>query len=280
MKTIATTLATAAFVLCTALAPDAAYAGRGGSASKIQNAVSSGSVDAIIAEIERAESLNCEACIQLVTNLTEHARYEVREVAGWWFAKRPALAKALAEGFVADLASGNSIAVRNAADFLGATVTYTALPALRTAITRSDLTAEAKRALVRAVLALAHQDGNPVLTTAMADRDASVRAAAVTAWRDIRGQQSAAPVVGLLADPDAKVRAAAATVVGAMAEASARAALEGLLAGDADPFVRRNAAWALGKLGQSASRAVLTSATLDKSGLVRMTAKAALAQLR
>jgi HEAT repeat protein len=44
--------------------------------------------------------------------------------------------------------------------------------------------------------------------------------------------------------------------------------------------VRRNAAWALGKLGQSASRDVLYAAQTDASGLVRMTAKAALAALR
>nr|MBA3817892.1 HEAT repeat domain-containing protein [Deltaproteobacteria bacterium] len=50
--------------------------------------------------------------------------------------------------------------------------------------------------------------------------------------------------------------------------------------GDTDAFVRRNAAWALGRLGDAASRSALTRATTDLSGLVRMTAKAALAQLR
>jgi len=278
MKTnIGNWLAAVAFVLAAA-AP--AHAGKGGSARNIQTAVASGSVDAIIAEVERAEALNCDACVQLVTNLTAHSRYEVREVAAWWFAKRPALAKALAEGFVADLGSASSLEVRNAADFLGATITYTSLPALRATIKRTDLTADAKIALVRAVRTMAHQDGNPVLISAMADGDAGVRAAAVAAWREIRGQQDATPVAGLLVDGNAKVRAEAAAVVGALRAVTARAALEGLLAGDADPFVRRNAAWALGRLGQSASREVLVRATTDTSGLVRMTAKAALASLR
>ena len=226
------------------------------------------------------EGLNCGECVQLITNLTEDERYEVREVAAWWFAKRPAMAKMMAEGFVADLGTGSSLAVRNAADFLGATITFTALPQLRAAITRTDLSADAKVALVRAVKTMAHIDGNFVLLTAMGDADAKVRAAAVNAWREIRGQTSASPVVALLGDRDATVRAEAATIVGAMLDATALVSLQQLVATDADPIVRRNAAWALGKLGQSASRDVLAAATTDKSGLVRMVAKASLAQLR
>ncbi|HLL21571.1 MAG TPA: HEAT repeat domain-containing protein [Kofleriaceae bacterium] len=276
MKNIGTKLAA---VACLLLATPA-FAGKGGSAQSVRAAIHSGSVDAIIAEVERVEGLNCGDCVQLVTNLTEDNRYEVREVAAWWFAKRPAMAKMLAEGFVADLGTGGSIAVRNAADFLGATITFTSLPTMRQAITRTDLDAGAKRALVRAVKTMAHVDGNFVLLTAMGDADAKVRADAVSAWREIRGQQSASPVVALLADPDAAVRAEAATVVGAMTDATARASLEHLLVTDADPYVRRNAAWALGKLGQSASRDALRAAASDSSGLVRMTAKAALASLR
>ena len=257
-----------------------AFAGKGGSASKIQSAIKSGSVDAIIAEVERAEGLACGECVQLVTNLTEDSRYEVREVAAWWFAKRPAMAKMLAEGFVQDLGNGSSIAVRNAADFLGATITFTSLPSLRSAITRTDLDSEAKLALVRAVKTLAHKDGNFVLLTAMGDADAHVRAAAVNAWREMRGQTSAFPVVALLSDSDATVRAEAATIVGAMVDQMGRAQLEQLLATDKDAIVRRNAAWALGKLGSISSRDVLYAATNDSSGLVRMTAKAALATLR
>ena len=39
-----------------------AHAGRGGSASRIRNAVATHSVDAIVAEIERAEHLVCQDC--------------------------------------------------------------------------------------------------------------------------------------------------------------------------------------------------------------------------
>jgi HEAT repeat protein len=87
-------------------------------------------------------------------------------------------------------------------------------------------------------------------------------------------------VVPLLGDSDANVRAQAAAVIGGMREQGARATLEALVTSDPDPFVRRNAAWALGQLGNSASSAALLRATTDTSGLVRGVAKASLASLR
>jgi HEAT repeat protein len=241
--------------------------------------VSSGSTDAVIAEVERAESLLCPECIQTMTNLTEDSRFAVREVAAWWFARRPGLKDMLATQFAGDLPTGDTIKVRNAADFLGRTKTYTALPQLRAAIHRGDLGVEAKIALVRAAGFMAHINGNEVLTTAMTDGDASVRAAAVVAWRDVLGQSTAQPVVALLGDSDANVRAQAAGVIGGMTEQSARGTLEALVVRDPDSTVRRNAAWALGQLGNAGSRAALLQAITDKSGLVRGVAKAALAGL-
>ena len=268
-----------AAVGCLVLAASPALAGKGGSAAAIRAAVASTSTDAIIAEIERAESLICDECIQTITGLTEDSRFAVREVAAWWFARRPGLKDMLATQFLADLPSGDTIKVRNAADFLGRTRTFTALPQLRAAIHRSDLGVEARLALVRAVGFMAHTSGNEVLTTAMADADAAVRAAAVVAWRDMLDQSTALPVVALLGDRDANVRAQAAGVVGGMREQSARGTLEALVVGDGDSVVRRNAAWALGQLGNAGSRAALVQASTDKSGLVRGVARAALAQL-
>ena len=68
-----------------------AFAGKGGSAALITQAIHSGSTDAIIAEVERTEALMCEDCVTHGDRLTEDNRYAVREVAAWWFAKRPAL---------------------------------------------------------------------------------------------------------------------------------------------------------------------------------------------
>ena len=87
-------------------------------------------------------------------------------------------------------------------------------------------------------------------------------------------------VVGLLADSSAEVRAAAATTVGGMGHVAAAAQLETMVVSDPDPIVRRNAAWALGKLQQPSSKAALAAAVTDKSGLVRMTARASLASIR
>jgi hypothetical protein len=276
MKNIVIKIAAVGFL---ALAPSVALAGKGGSATAIQAAVNSTSVDAIIAEVERAESLICEECLQVMTGLTEDSRFPVREVAAWWFARRPALRDMLVTQFVADLPRGNTVQVRNAADFLGRTRMFSALPQLRAAAQRSDVGVEGRLALVRAVGFMAHTSGNPVLTIGMADSDPSVRAAAVVAWRDMLGQQNAQPIVGLLNDSDANVRAQAAGVVGGMAEQSGRGALEVLVVGDPDSVVRRNAAWALGQLGNAASRTALVQATSDKSALVRGVAKASLAQL-
>lgn len=278
MKNIGMKLA--AVVLTFAASATPALAGKGGSNGRIVEAVRSGSVDAIVAEVERAEGLICEECVQTMINLTEDDRLEVREVAAWWFAKRPGSKDIMVAQMKDDLKIGDSTHVRNAADFVGYVRDYTTLPALRTAIARGNLSTEAKVAIVRAVGYMAHLDGNGILKTAMADGDATVRAAAVTAWRDVLGQLDAAPVVGLLSDADANVRAKAATVVGAYGEASARSSLETLVVSDSDAYVRRNAAWALGKIGSAQSTQALTAAANDKSGLVSGYAKAALATLK
>ena len=277
MNTIGKKLAAVAFTIFIA-AP--AFAGVGGSAGKINSAVQSGSVDAIVAEVERAENLMCPDCIGTMIRLLEDDRFAVREVAAWWFAKRPGAKNQLATTFKAELTTASSVDVRNAADFLGRVRQFDALPQLRVAIKRTDLSVDAKLSIVRAVTYMAHPDGNSVLLTALDDGDAAVRAAAVTGWREILGQLDVKPLVSKLADSDAKVRAAAATVIGAYGEPSARTMLEQLVVSDGDAFVRRNAAWALGQIGSLESAVALRTATQDSSGIVRGFASAALASLR
>ena len=257
-----------------------ADAGRGGSASRITTAAATGSVDAIVAEVERAERLPCDACVPVVMDLLDHDRYEVREVAGWWFARRANLRTELATRATADLAGGDSRLARNGADLLGSFMHPSAIPALTAAVGRTQLTAEARLAAVRALGMIGHPRGQAALTTALADSDASVRLQAVVSWTQLRGQRAAAPVVALITDGDARVRAAAAGTVGTVRDASGRAALETALASDSDANVRRNAAWALGQIGDPASRAALTAAGSDASTLVRSTARAALFALR
>ena len=257
-----------------------ATAGKGGSAALIQQAVASNSQDAIIAEVERTEGLICADCIATVTNLTADSRYEVREVAGWWFAKRPALAAKMAMQMEKDLTS-DAVHVRNAADFLGSIRELKALPALRTAMASGNLDTDAKLALVRAAGVLAHVGGNPILEKGMVDSDAGVRKASIDAWRDVIHQTGDISVIeARLTDSDSAVRAHAATVVGAKHDVAARATLENLVVNDSDAYVRRNAAYALGKIGSVDSRAALELASGDQSGLVKNVAKAALASLK
>jgi HEAT repeat protein len=264
-----------------ALASAAADAGRGGSFAKIRSAAQRGGIDAIVAELERAEDIPCSsACMSFVIELTGHADYRVREAAAWWLARRPAQRAELAEASEAALVAGDATAVRDAADVLGTFAHRSAVAPLAAAYARSGLPVEARVAIVRALGRIAHPSGNPALGQAMADGDAAVRRAAVVAWRGVLRQKGAAPVAGLIADGDAAVRREAASVVGMFREASARAALEAAATGDADPMVRRNAAWALGRIGDLASRDALTAASADPSPLVRMTARAALRQLR
>jgi HEAT repeat protein len=276
MKTM-NKLAAVAVALLTA---STANAGKGGSAQSIRTAVASGSQDSIIAEVERTEGLMCAECIDTVTALTEDNRYPVREVAAWWFAKRPQLAALMAAQMEDDLKL-DSIHVRNAADFLGAIKEYKALPQLRAAMLNGSLDADAKLALVRAAGFMAHVSGNPILEAGMTDTDPGVRMAAIDAWRDVLHQNGNIGVVeARLADSDSQVRAHAATVVGAKHDMNARTTLEQLVVNDADPYVRRNAAYALGKLGSKDSAAALTIASGDASGLVKNVAKAALAALK
>ena len=276
MKTM-NKLAAVALALLTA---STANAGKGGSAAAIKAAVASNSQDSIIAEVERTEGLMCQECIDTVTALTEDSRYPVREVAAWWFAKRPQLAALMTAQMEDDLKL-DSVHVRNAADFLGAIKEYKALPLLRSTMLGGNLSADAKLALVRAAGLMAHVGGNPILEAGMTDADAGVRVAAIDAWRDVIHQNGNIGVIeARLGDSDAQVRAHAATVLGAKHDMTARTTLEQLVVSDADPYVRRNAAYALGKLGSKDSAPALTIASGDASGLVKNVAKAALSALK
>ena len=264
-----------------ALATTAAEAGRGGNFNKIRAAAQNGNPDAIVAELERAEKIPCSTdCMRFILDLTAHDSYYVRDAAAWWFARHPAQKGALEQRAVAALATGNSVEVRNAADALGRVGHPRDVADLDAALARSALDAEARAHVVRAIGKIAHPSGAAALEGAMADSSPLVRREAVLAWSSLLRQDGAAPVVALVTDTDLSVRRAAAQAVGRFREASARAALEELVVSDADAAVRRNAAWALGRIGDAASRTALTTAASDSSSLVRMTAKAALRQLR
>ena len=280
-----TTHTTRTIVLCAlagllvSVAP--AHAGRGGSFAKIRSAAEHGNPDAIVAELERAEQIPCTSeCMTFVMGLLSHDSYYVRDGAAWWFARRAAQKAELEEMSVATLATGDSTEVRNAADTLGRVGHPRNLVALGDALTRGGVEAEARVAIVRAVGRLANRTGNAVLQVALTDSSPLVRREAIRSWSKILRQDGAAPVAPLVSDADVTVRRAAAEVVGRFRVASARAALEQIVSSDTDAAARRNAAWALGRIGDAGSRTVLEAAANDASSLVRLTARAALRQLR
>jgi HEAT repeat protein len=257
-----------------------AQAGKGGSSERIAAAIFSNGQDAIIAEVERTETLECSQCVAMVQGLLTDNRYAVREVAAWWFAKRPGMQQQIAAQMMTQLTGGDSIGVRNAADFLGTTKQYKAIPTLLAAMQHSSsLTVDARLAIVRAAGSMAHLSANPILVAGMADADPTVRTAAVFAWRTMLNQTSVTPVEHLLGDTSPQVRAAAITVVGAYGDVDVRMQLESMVKTDTDTNVRRDAAWALGKIGSSASREALVLASQDASPIVASVAKASLAAL-
>lgn len=276
---------TKTIVLCLAaaglLASVPAHAGRGGSFAKIRSAAEHGSPDAIVAELERAENLPCTSeCMTFVMGLLSHDSYYVRDGAAWWFARRAAQKVELEEQSVAMLATGDTNEVRNAADTLGRVGHPRDLVAMGEALTRSGVGEEARVAVVRAIGRIANRTGNAALQVAMSDASPLVRRQAIRSWAQILRQDGAAPVAALVSDADLQVRRAAAEVVGRFRVVTARTALEQIVATDTDAAARRNAAWALGRIGDAASRDVLTVAADDASSLVRLTARAALRQLR
>ena len=168
-----------------------ANAGTGGSASAIQQAIASNSVDSIKAELERAEFLVCAACVDLVTPLVDHPDYRVREVAGWWLARR-AIARQVQVAMLNRLSQPDSTAALNAADVLGAFHFVSSIPALGAALSNPLFSGEARAEMAKALGTIGRPAGTQYLTTALADSDPQVRSASLLALRTSRASTTAA----------------------------------------------------------------------------------------
>src|SRR5688572_2758596 len=117
-------------VLLSLLVASTALAGRGGSYGRIATAIASNDADTIIAELERAERMACARCVGPVMELLDHDDYRVREVAAWWFARRPMLKAAITMQSLARIAGSDGEAAAKAADVLGTFRHPAVIPAL------------------------------------------------------------------------------------------------------------------------------------------------------
>jgi HEAT repeat protein len=261
-----------------------AQAGRGASTPGLKSAVLSGSEDAIVSEIERAEWLACTSCIAPIRALVDSDSQKVRDAAGWWLGKRGVRDEVIAT-MTARFSAQDPIAARNAADVLRAMRDYNTLPALA-AYVQHPLDEESGAAAVRAIAAIGHPSSVGVLTGAFGSSLAGVRAAAAAAVRDLRapiGKKTATdaqPLLPLLADANEGVRREAAMSAGFLQDRAAVSALAGLVASDSSAKVRKAAAWALGEIGDGAGVAALTTAQNDADALVRSVATGALHRLK
>ncbi len=265
--------------------PTPARAGRGSSAEAIRRAIASTSVDAISAELERAERLVCSACVTMVRPLIDHADARVRRVAGWWLARR-GLRSELFIDMVKRLARPDSIKARNAADVLGGLRYPRAVEPLSAGLLNPIFDAEARGAMAAALGRIGEPAAQPALRQALGAPEASVRAAALVALRDLRGPLDPTAALPLLRDRDEKVRAEAVFTLGATrgltpAAALAPALVDRLLTDDS-PAVRRKAAWALGEIGAAAGQAgqpLDVASRHDRDPSVRSLAHAARSRL-
>jgi HEAT repeat protein len=274
-------------LLCTAAltaalaAPSIAQAGKGASYLSIKSAIGSGSVDAMIGEIERAEKLPCSSCIDLVQPLIDHDSARVRDVAAWWLAKRAVRSRVRDEMFTR-LTAGDTTSARNAAEVLGRFMHPDALLPLEAAIHDGSLGPDARVAAATAIGTIGAPDGKAILEGALTSEAAPVRAAAAAALRHIRGNVDAVALVPLLSDGDDAVVQQSALTSGAMREPAAVGALADVVSDVShDVGTRKAAAWALGKIGDRSARDVLEAvADGDPDMLVRGAARVALRDLR
>jgi hypothetical protein len=277
----AKTLAVAASFGLAFAAGQGAYAGTGGSPQAIQQAISANSVDAIKAELERAEFLVCAGCVDLVTPLVDHPDARVRQVAAWWLARR-AVSRQIQTSMITRLSQGDSTAALNAADVLAELHYVSSIPALGAALSNPIFSGAARAEMAKALGTIGRPAGTQFLTAALSDSDAQVRAASLVALRTIRGNRDGSVALALVTDGDEGVRTQAVTTIGMFKYGAGAAALTTALVSDPSATVRKNAAWALGEIGAPSSVAggtLQTAATSDPSPLVRSLSRAALTKL-
>jgi hypothetical protein len=255
-----------------------AFAGRGSSNAALQDAISSNSTDAIVSELERAEFLACVSCLDTVAPLVDHQSVKVREAAVWWLERR-GVRDGVREMALTRLKGNDPTLAMHGAEALGTMRHPDAIPAL-SAYLAAPLDAASGAAAAKALGTIGYKTAIPALTQALSAAQPEIRLASVMALRQIRGNLDPMPLLPLLSDTDEKVRNQAVYTVGAFRDKRGVAPLIAVLGGDASGEVRKNAAWALGQIGDLDAVPALVNAKTDKDTLVAGMAYAALARMQ
>lgn len=128
----------------------------------------------------------------------------------------------------------------------------------------------------------ASREAVPPLITALRDKDMEVRGATVVALSKIPDAAAIAPLIQALADKSSFVRAYAAAALGANGRSAASAVpgLIKLLTTDDGPEARRQAATALGLIGEPAARPALERAERSADPYLSQAAREAIALIK
>jgi HEAT repeat protein len=203
--------------------------------------------------------------------------------------------------YAAALQSGDEEERRSAVHRLSAMHDAATIPALRTALndeservrepTLAPLVAtyltKDKRPFVRkaAAYALGHfatSEATAALVAGLRDKDMEVRGAAAVALSNRPDAAAIAPLIQSLSDKSAFVRAHAAAALGVNGRAAAQAVpdLVRVLTKDEDHEARRQAATALGRIGEPSALAALQDAERSSDPYLSQAAREATAQIR
>ena len=246
---------------------------------EITSAVNSGAPSRIWAVLEHGEHVDCLNCIASVEPLLYDSHSQTREIAAWWLRKRVFGVFGPGETYEKTVntlkTDPNPTHRAYAANALGEFLTVAGVKYCAEAL-KSDTDEKVRAAAAGALGRIGRDDG--ALATAMGDGSPLVKVAVLDAASRMN-QKFTAVGVGL-ADADATVRKRAAEIAETHRATDQVGKLIDLAKGDADAEVRLAAAHSLGALHDASARAALEDiAQKDSSGLVRDQARIALRRL-
>lgn len=221
-------------------------------------AIEHGSPEQLKATLEYGERVYCAPCVPLLERrLLASGEPRVRELSAWWLRRQPFAAPVILAKLKKVLAeSGDGVQRARAAEALGEFMDVHALEVLAASAER-DADPNVRSAAVRALARLNTTGSAPALARALADPAREVRASALDVLIVVSGFRDFSALLPLLGDPDPQLRAHAARLCGEVRLAAAEAPLTAMLRGDSAASARKNAAWALGRIGGASGRAAL-----------------------